>query len=88
MFEEKVFISAFDVMRDNRIAIRKTTQVLKNGEVIASSYWRCVLSPNDPQTAEVLDEQFYLDLANFAWSKQSPEPYVSSNPIEAEVSPS
>jgi hypothetical protein len=84
MFEEKVFISAFDVMRDNRIAVRKTTQVSKNGEVIASSYWRCVLSPNDPQAAEVLDEPFYLDLANFAWSKQSPEVYVTSGSTEVE----
>jgi hypothetical protein len=87
MFEEKTYISAFDVMRDNRISVRKTTNVLKNGSVIASNHWRCVLVPNDPQVVDVLNEQFYLDLANFAWSQQSPETYVEPAPASPDSPP-
>ena len=74
-YEEKVFISEFNILRNGCIGVRKTTNVLKDGVVISSTYWRCVLAPNDPQAAEVLNEQYYLDIANYAWSQPSPQPY-------------
>lgn len=68
-FEERVFISEFNVQRDGSIGVRKTTEVLKDGEVISQTYWRCVLAVNDPQANEVLGaEPWYLDIANYAWS--------------------
>jgi len=69
--EEKIYISQFDVKNDGKIFIRKTTDIVKNGEVIATSYWRCVLEPNDPSASNVLNEPFYYDLAQTAWSQLS-----------------
>jgi hypothetical protein len=74
-FEERVFVSQFDIQPNGCIGVRKTTDVLKNGVVISSTYWRCVLAPNDPQAATVLDEPYYLNIANYAWSQPSPQPY-------------
>jgi hypothetical protein len=68
-FEERVFISEFNVQSNGSIGVRKTTEVLKDGEVISQTYWRCVLAVNDPQANEVLGaEPWYLDIANYAWS--------------------
>lgn len=74
-FEEVTYISEFNIQRTGCIGVRKTTDVLKDGVVISSTYWRCVLAPNDPQTAEVLNEPYYLNIANYAWSQPSPQPY-------------
>jgi hypothetical protein len=79
-FEERVFISEFNIQRNGCIGVRKTTEVLKDGEVISQTYWRCVLAPNDPQAAAVLNEAYYLDIANYAWSQPSPEPYNPNPP--------
>ena len=82
-FEEKVFISEFNIQRTGCIGVRKTTEVLKDGKSISQTYWRCVLVPNDPQAATVLDEAYYLNIADFVWSQPSPEPY-NSNPLLGE----
>ena len=82
-FEERVFISEFNVQRNGCIGVRKTTEVLKDGQVISQTYWRTVLVPNDPQAATVLTEAYYLDIANYAWSQPSPEPY-NPNPPQGE----
>lgn len=79
-FEERVYISEFNVQRNGCIGVRKTTEVLKDGEVISSTYWRCVLTPNDPQASTVLNEKYYLDIANYAWSQPSPVPYDPNPP--------
>ena len=39
-FEEKVYISEFNVQPNGSIGVRKTTEVLKDGEVISQTYWR------------------------------------------------
>ena len=80
-FEEKVFISEFNIQRNGCIGVRKTTEVLKDGEVISQTYWRTVLVPNDPQAATVLDEPYYLNIANYAWSQPSPVPYNPNPPL-------
>lgn len=68
-FEEKVYISEFNVQPNGSIGVRKTTEILKDGEVISQTYWRCVLAVNDPQANEVLGaEPWYLGIANNAWS--------------------
>jgi hypothetical protein len=54
MIEEVIYISAFNVKLDGTIEVRKTTDVTKDGAVIASSYWRTVLQVNDPSADEVL----------------------------------
>lgn len=68
MLEEKTFISQFDVLPTKHINVRKTNQVLKDGKVIAETYWRCALEPNDSRAEEVLNEPFYLNLAQTAWN--------------------
>jgi len=77
-FEERVYVSEFNVLPSKSIAVRKTTEVLKDGESISQSYWRCVLAPHDPQTQAVLgDEPYYYNRALDAW-KDIPVP-----PVEA-----
>lgn len=74
-FEEVIYISEFNILQDGRISVRKTTEVLKDGVVISTNYWRTTLFPNDPTASTVLDEAYYLNIANYAWSQPSPEPY-------------
>ena len=69
MIEEVIYISDFNVKLDGTIAVRKTTDVTKDGAVIASSYWRTVLAVNDPAADEVLGVAgYYRTLANDAWA--------------------
>jgi hypothetical protein len=78
--EETTYISQFNVMPNGTIGVQKTTDITKDGVVVSSSYWRTTLVPNDPQATTVLDEQYYLDIANYAWSQTSPQPYVPPTP--------
>jgi hypothetical protein len=82
-FEEITCISQFDIQPNGCIGVRKTTDILKDGVVISSTYWRCVLAPNDPQASTVLDEAYYLNIANYAWSQASPQPYNPNPPTPA-----
>jgi hypothetical protein len=76
MIEEITYISAFNVKLDGTIEVRKTTDVTKDGAVIASSYWRTVLAVNDPAADEVLGvDGYYRTLANDAWA-MIPAPVV------------
>jgi hypothetical protein len=76
MIEEVIYISAFNVKIDGTIEVRKTTDVTKDGAVIASSYWRTVLAVNDPAADEVLGvDGYYRTLANDAWA-MVPAPLV------------
>jgi hypothetical protein len=76
MIEEITYISGFNVKLDGTIEVRKTTDVTKDGAVIASSYWRCVLQVNDPAADEVLGtEGYYRQLAADAWA-MVPTPVV------------
>ena len=82
VFEEKVYISEFNIQPTGCIGVRKTTEVLKDGVVVSSTYWRCVLVPNDPQSQDVLGaEPYYLNIANYAWSQPSPQPYNPNPPL-------
>ena len=81
-FEEVTYISQFDIQPNGCIGVRKTTEVLKDGVVISQTYWRCVLTPNDPQAATVLNEPYYLNIANYAWSQPSPQPYDPNPPTQ------
>lgn len=81
-FTEVTYISQFDIQSNGCIGVRKTTDVLKDGEVISSTYWRTTLLPNDPQAATVLDEPYYLNIANYAWSQPSPQPYNPNPPTQ------
>ncbi len=75
-FEEKIYVSEFNIQPNGCIGVRKTTEVLKDGVVISSTYWRTTLIPNDPQAQDVLGaEPYYLNIANYAWSQPSPQPY-------------
>jgi len=77
MIEEVIYISAFNVSLDGTIAVRKTTDVTKDGAVIASSYWRTVLAVNDPAADEVLGvDGYYRTLASDAWAMVPPAPVV------------
>ena len=80
VFTEVTYISEFNIQPNGCIGIRKSTDVLKDDVVISTTYWRCVLVPNDPQADTVLDQQYFLDIANYAWSQPSPVPYDPNPP--------
>ena len=79
-FTEVIYISQFDIQPNGCIGVRKNTDVLKDGEVISSTYWRTVLVPNDPQASTVLNEKYYADIATYAWSQPSSQPYNLNPP--------
>ena len=84
MIEEVIYISEFNVSLDGTIAVRKTTDVVKDGAVIASSYWRTVLAVNDPAADEVLGvDGYYRTLASDAWA-MIPAPVVVEEVVVAE----
>ena len=69
MIEEITYISGFNVNANGSIEVRKTTDVVKDGVVIASSYWRGVLAVNDPSADEVLGvDTYYANIASYTWS--------------------
>ena len=67
-FTEVTYISEFNIQPNGCINVRKTTDVLKDGVVISSTYWRCVLSPSATVNTEVLNEPYYANLAQTAWT--------------------
>jgi hypothetical protein len=80
MIEEITYISAFNVQPNGSIEVRKTTDVVKDGVVIASSFWRCVLAVNDPSADEVLGvDTYYANIATYTWS-------IAPVPVEEPVS--
>jgi hypothetical protein len=79
-FTEVTYISQFNINPNGCINVQKTTDVSKDGVVISSSFWRTTLVPNDPQASTVLDEAYYLNIATYAWSQPSPQPYDPNPP--------
>lgn len=75
---EVTYVSSFDVQPNGCIQVRKTTDILRDGTVISSAYWRCVLVPNDPQASTVLDEPYYANLAQVAWTPEVVAAYQAS----------
>ena len=69
-FEEIVYISQFDIQPNGCIGVRKTTDVLKDGVVISSTYWRCVLQPSSTVDTDILNEPYYANLAQTAWTPE------------------
>jgi hypothetical protein len=68
MIEEIIYISAFNVKDNGTIEVRKTTDVVKDDVVIASSFWRGVLTVNDPTADEILGvDTYYRNIAQYAW---------------------
>jgi hypothetical protein len=85
MITEQTKISAFNVRPDGQIEVRKTTEVIKDEAVIATTHWRTVLEPNDPRVDEVLDETYYRDLATLAWESLPEQPIAPLEEAEAEA---
>lgn len=69
-FTEVTYISQFDIQPNGCIGVRKTTEVRKDGKSISQTYWRCVLPPSDTVDIEVLNEPYYANLAQAAWTPE------------------
>ena len=69
-FEEKNSVSQFVVQPNGCISVRRTTEIMKDGQVVSTSHWRGTLVPNDPQAASVLDSDYYMNLAQQAWTPE------------------
>jgi hypothetical protein len=74
---EITYISEFNIQPNGCIGVRKTTDVLKDGAVISSTHWRCVLSPSATVNTEVLNEPYYANLAQTAWTADVVAAYQS-----------
>jgi hypothetical protein len=85
MITEQTKISAFNVRPDGQIEVRKTTEIIKDDAVIASTHWRTVLQPNDPSADEVLDEPYYHALATSAWESLPEQPIAPLEEAEEEA---
>lgn len=87
MIEEITYVSAFNVQPNGTIEVRKTTDVVKDGVAIASSYWRGVLAVNDPTADEVLGvDTFYGNIAAYTWSIAPAPPVVEeATPVVEEI---
>jgi hypothetical protein len=85
MITEQTKISAFNVLSDGKIEVRKTHEIIKDEAVIATTHWRAVLEPNDPRADEVLDEPYYLDLATLAWESLPEQPIAPLEEAEEEA---
>ena len=86
-FEEKIYISQFDIQPNGCIGVRKTTDVVKDGVVISSTYWRCVLSPSATLNTEVLNEPYYASLAQTAWTPEVIAAYQAAQAAAVENAP-
>lgn len=83
-FKEKIYISEFNILPSGNINVRKTTEILKDEVSVSSSYWRCVLAPNDPQANTVLgSEPYYLSLAQSAWTPEVVAAYEAAQAARA-----
>ena len=69
-YTEVTYISEFNIQPNGCISVRKTTDVLKDGVVISSTYWRTVLQPSATVDTEVLNEPYYANLAQTAWTPE------------------
>ena len=77
-FTENTHISQFDIQPNGCIGVRKTTEVLKDGVSISSTYWRTVLAPSATIDTEVLNEHYYANLAQMAWTEEIITAYQAS----------
>jgi hypothetical protein len=85
MITEQTRISHFNIRPDGQIEVRKTTEIIKDEAVIASTHWRTVLEPNDPLADEVLDEPYYHALATSAWESLPEQPIAPLEEAEEEA---
>ena len=69
-YTEVTYISEFNIQPNGCINVRKTTDVLKDGVVISTTYWRTVLQPSATVDTEVLNEPYYANLAQTAWTPE------------------
>ena len=76
-FTEVTYISQFNIQPNGCIGVRKTTDILKDGVIISSTYWRTNLVPNDSQASTVLNEVYYATLAQAAWTAEVIAAYQS-----------
>jgi len=83
-FTEVTYISQFDIQPNGCIGVRKTTDVLKDGVVISSTFWRTVLSPSATIDADVLREPYYANLAQTAWTAEVIAAYEDAQAAAAE----
>jgi len=84
-YEEVTYVSS-DIQPTGCINVRKTTDILKDGVVISSTCWRCVLVPNDEQASTVLNETYYANLAQQAWTPEVVAAYQAEQErIAAEI---
>jgi hypothetical protein len=80
-FTEVSYTSAFDIQSNGCIAVRTTTDVLKDGVIISTTYVRTMLVPNDPRASEILSEVYYQNIATYTWTQTPPKPYNPDAPF-------
>jgi hypothetical protein len=77
-FTEVTYISQFDIKPNGCIGVRKTTDISKDGIIISSTYWRCLMNPSDIVDVIILNEPYYANLAKLAWTSEIISAYQES----------
>lgn len=47
MIEKRLFVDQIMVNEQNHVHVRKRTEIIENGEVVAKTFFRYVLTPGD-----------------------------------------
>lgn len=85
MITENIYISTFNIHENGTIDVKKTTDIVKDEVVIATSYQRFTLEVNDERASDILDA-YYLALAEKVWATcPPPEEIVEDEVIEDEI---
>jgi len=61
MLEEKSYYLWEKQTEFGHIGVRRVDQIIKDGKVIAQTYWRCVLSPGDDLDAKKAELDKFCD---------------------------
>ena len=85
MITENIYISYFNIYENGTINVKKTTEIVKDKVVIASSVESFLLEKNDERADEILGvDTKYRQLAQKAWDTAPVEEEVVEEPAVEE----
>jgi FAD synthase len=79
MLTEITTVDVIQIMEDCSISVRLKTDIVKDSQVIASSYARNVLTPGEFELAKAVLKDKYV-IAESLWTKEAIAKYMSKFP--------
>lgn len=75
MLEEQKIIDKIEVLENGTLQVREVTRILKDGEVVASTFHRWSFAPGSDITAQPLNVQ---NIAQVVWTEEALQAYINS----------